>query len=62
MTNRIPKDMMTIYSDRIKFAYGVYEIGSYADGEVELTLSLSQIESFLTDYGKELFARPQVEY
>lgn len=54
---RIPKDVMTLGAKKVTFAYSAYELGSYAEGEVELTLEYSQIEEFLTDYGKKLFNR-----
>lgn len=54
---RIPKDVMTMGANGVTFAYSVYELGSFAEGEVELTLPLAQIEQYLTEYGKELFAR-----
>lgn len=54
---RIPKDVMTVGANGVTFAYSVYELGSFAEGEVEVKLPLQQIEQYLTEYGKELFAR-----
>lgn len=58
LPTRIPKDMMFIYADKVTFAYAAYEIGCYAEGEIELTLTRAQIEPYLTNYGHEIFSRP----
>lgn len=57
LPERIPKTEMTIKELGVTFAYSVYEIGSYADGEVEVTLPFSQIETYLTQYGLSLYQR-----
>jgi len=57
LPTRIPKEVMTIYASKVSFAYSAYEIGCYAEGEVEVELSYGQIEPYLTEYGKELFTR-----